>query len=75
MVAGLPWEGGARDFELVIGQEGGYGAEANFLAIFFHSVPGEFAQHDLGQIVVECQDGTTERILFFASQLRHSRTN
>ncbi|WP_145203441.1 transposase [Planctomycetes bacterium Poly30] len=40
----------------------------------FESVPGEFAQHDFGQIVVEYQDGTRERIRFFASQLRYSRT-
>ena len=39
----------------------------------FDSLPGEFAQHDFGQVVVEYQDGTKERIRFFASQLRYSR--
>jgi transposase len=39
----------------------------------FEAVPGEFAQHDFGQVVVRYQDGTRERIRFFASQLRYSR--
>lgn len=39
----------------------------------FEAVPGEFAQHDFGQLVVRYADGTQERIRFFASQLQYSR--
>ena len=39
----------------------------------FEAVPGEFVQHDFGQLQVRYQDGTEERIRFFASQLRYSR--
>lgn len=39
----------------------------------FQPVPGEFAQHDFGQVNVRYEDGSREVIKFFASQLRFSR--
>lgn len=39
----------------------------------FQAVPGEFAQHDFGQVYVRYEDGARELIKFFASQLRFSR--
>jgi transposase len=40
----------------------------------FEGLPGEFSQHDFGQVDVEYVDGATERIRFFASRLKYSRT-
>jgi transposase len=39
----------------------------------FEGVPGEFSQHDFGQVDVRYLDGTSERIHFFASRLKYSR--
>jgi transposase len=39
----------------------------------FEGVPGEFSQHDFGQVEVHYLDGTKERIHFFASRLKYSR--
>jgi transposase len=39
----------------------------------FEGVPGEFSQHDFGQVDVRYLDGTEERIHFFASRLKYSR--
>jgi transposase len=39
----------------------------------FEGVPGEFSQHDFGQVDVRYQDGTVERVHFFASRLKWSR--
>lgn len=39
----------------------------------FEGLPGEFSQHDFGQVVVRYLDGTRERIHFFASKLKWSR--
>lgn len=39
----------------------------------FEAVAGEFCQHDFGQHVVRYQDGTSERVRFFASRLKFSR--
>ena len=39
----------------------------------FEGLPGEFSQHDFGQIEVEFVDGTSQRIHFFASRLKYSR--
>ena len=39
----------------------------------FEGLPGEFSQHDFGQIDVEFIDGTVRRIRFFASRLKYSR--
>lgn len=66
------------------GYEGGKSAVYGFVrehrppktaqgVVRFEAVPGEFAQHDFGQLVVTYQDGTKERVKFFASQLRYSR--
>ena len=39
----------------------------------FEGLPGEFSQHDFGQVVVRFLDGTRRRIRFFASRLKWSR--
>ncbi len=39
----------------------------------FEGLPGEFSQHDFGQIEVEFLDGSACRIHFFASRLKYSR--
>lgn len=40
----------------------------------FEGLPGEFSQHDFGEVDVRFLNGTTERIHFFASRLKWSRT-
>ncbi len=40
----------------------------------FEGLPGEFSQHDFGQVDVTFFDGRKERIHFFASRLKYSRT-
>jgi len=39
----------------------------------FEGLPGEFSQHDFGQVDVEFRDGLVQRIHFFASRLKYSR--
>ena len=39
----------------------------------FEGLPGEFSQHDFGQIEVRYIDGRIERVHFFASRLKWSR--
>ena len=39
----------------------------------FEGLPGEFSQHDFGQVVVRFLNGTVERIHFFGSRLKYSR--
>jgi transposase len=39
----------------------------------FDGVPGEFSQHDFGEVDVEYLDGTEQRVRFFASRLKYSR--
>lgn len=39
----------------------------------FEGVPGEFSQHDFGQVDVRYHDGAVERVHFFASRLKWSR--
>lgn len=39
----------------------------------FEAVAGEFCQHDFGEHLVRYEDGTRERIRFFASRLKYSR--
>jgi transposase len=39
----------------------------------FEGVPGEFSQHDFGEVIVRYVAGTTERLRFFASRLKWSR--
>jgi transposase len=39
----------------------------------FEGLPGEFTQHDFGQVDVRYLDGSVERIHFFASRLKYSR--
>jgi transposase len=39
----------------------------------FEGLPGEFSQHDFGEVDVRFLDGTQERIHFFASRLKYSR--
>ena len=39
----------------------------------FEGLPGEFSQHDFGQLEVEFVEGSRRRIHFFASRLKYSR--
>lgn len=39
----------------------------------FEGVPGEFCQHDFGEVDVRFADGSVTRIKFFASRLKYSR--
>jgi transposase len=39
----------------------------------FEGLPGEFSQHDFGQVDVEFVDGSARRVHFFASRLKYSR--
>lgn len=39
----------------------------------FEGLPGEFSQHDFGEVDVHFQDGTVRRVHFFASRLKYSR--
>jgi transposase len=39
----------------------------------FEGLPGEFSQHDFGQVDVRFMDGATKRVHFFASRLKWSR--
>lgn len=41
--------------------------------VLFEGMPGEFSQHDFGEVDVTFTDGTTERVHFFASRLKYSR--
>src|ERR1035438_8751008 len=49
-----------------------YNASAKPL-VRFEGLPGEFSQHDFGEIEVEFVSGTRRRIHFFASRLKYSR--
>ncbi len=39
----------------------------------FEGLPGEFSQHDFGEVDVRFLDGTRKRIHFFASRMKYSR--
>lgn len=39
----------------------------------FEGLPGEFTQHDFGQVDVQFLDGSIKRVHFFASRLKYSR--
>lgn len=39
----------------------------------FEGLPGEFSQHDFGQIDVRFLDGSTRRVHSLASRLKYSR--
>jgi transposase len=39
----------------------------------FEGLPGEFSQHDFGQVEIRFLDGTSKRVHFFASRLKWSR--
>ncbi|MCB9789332.1 MAG: IS21 family transposase [Deltaproteobacteria bacterium] len=39
----------------------------------FEAVPGEFSQHDFGEVRVRYLDGSTERVVFFATRMKFSR--
>ena len=41
--------------------------------VLFEGLPGEFSQHDFGQVDVRFADGSHKRIHFFASRLKYSR--
>jgi hypothetical protein len=67
------------------GQRGGYsGHKTAFYALVatpkraapvvrFEGLPGEFSQHDFGQVDVTFVDGRKKRVHFFASRLKYSR--
>jgi transposase len=42
--------------------------------IRFEGLPGEFSQHDFGEVDVRFDDGRVRRVHFFASRLKYSRT-
>ena len=68
-------------------KEGGYaGSKTAFYALVsgqrplraapvvrFEGLPGEFSQHDFGQVDVTYVDGRKQRVHFFASRLKYSR--
>jgi len=39
----------------------------------FEGLPGEFTQHDFGEVEVSFADGSSQRVQFFASRLKFSR--
>ena len=39
----------------------------------FEGLPGEFSQHDFGQVLVRFLNGSEQRVHFFASRLKYSR--
>lgn len=41
--------------------------------ICFDGLPGEYAQFDFGEVLVTYEDGTADRIVFFAGRLKYSR--
>ncbi|MEP6496065.1 MAG: IS21 family transposase [bacterium] len=41
--------------------------------IRFEGLPGEFTQHDFGEVIVAFLNGTKRRVHFFASRLKYSR--
>jgi transposase len=43
------------------------------LAMRFEGLPGEFTQHDFGEVVVKYADGRRQRVHFFATRLKYSR--
>ena len=47
--------------------------KAESLQMRFEGLPGEFSQHDFGQVDVRFLDGSKRRIHFFASRLKWSR--
>jgi transposase len=43
------------------------------VVVRFEGLPGEFSQHDFGQVDVTFVDGRKKRVRFFASRLKYSR--
>lgn len=41
--------------------------------ISFDGLPGEYAQFDFGEVLVTYEDGTVDRVVFFAGRLKYSR--
>ena len=67
-----------------LGYEGGKSAAYEMVALLrapptaaplvrFEGLAGEFSQHDFGSVAVAYDDGTKERLHFFASRLKYSR--
>ena len=66
-----------------LGYEGGKSALYDFVAMLrtpvrqpmvrFEGLAGEFSQHDFGSVTVAFEDGSEEKIRFFASRLKYSR--
>jgi len=65
------------------GYDGGKSAFYEFVAAIrtkeaqytmrFEGLPGEFSQHDFGEVNINFIDGTKMKIIFFASRLKYSR--
>lgn len=66
------------------GYDGGKSAVFDFVAkvrkpasaapmVRFEGLPGEFSQHDFGEVRVTYRTGESEKIVFFASRLKYSR--
>ncbi len=43
------------------------------LQMRFDGLPGEFSQHDFGEVLIEYRNATKERVHFFASRMKYSR--
>jgi transposase len=43
------------------------------LMVRFEGLPGEFTQHDFGEVLLRFLNGSTRRVHFFASRLKYSR--
>lgn len=89
LVAELAKQPGVRGVELLrrarlAGYAGGKSALYELIAairprepvqplVCFEGLPGEFSQHDFGEVDVEFGNGTARRVHFFASRLKYSR--
>jgi transposase len=64
------YEGGKSAFYELVSE---LRAKATSPMVRFEGLPGEFSQHDFGEVDVCYLDGSQERIRFFASRLKYSR--
>jgi transposase len=64
------YEGGKSAFYELVAE---LRAKTTSPLVRFEGLPGEFSQHDFGEVEVRYLDGIRERIRFFASRLKYSR--
>lgn len=64
------YEGGKSAFYELVAE---LRSKASNPMVRFEGLPGEFSQHDFGEVQVRYLDGAEERIRFFASRLKYSR--